>query len=608
MTSQTAVTGAPVVAVALPSQRRIWAIMIGLLAGILLAALDQTIVATSLRTIADDLDGLQLQAWATTAYLITATVTTPLYGKLGDIHGRKTLYLIAITIFIVGSVLCTFATSMYELAAFRAVQGLGAGGLFTLALAIIGDLVAPRERARYQGLFLAVFGTSSVLGPLVGGFLAGADSILGITGWRWVFLVNVPVGIIALTLVWLTLRIPHSRRPQRLDLLGATLLVAGVVPLLIVAEQGRVWGWSSPGVIALVAGGAALLVGFVLVERRAGEDALIPLRLFRSRTVSVGTAASVIVGTAMFGGLAVLPLYLQIVKGQTPTEAGLSLLPLTFGIVFGALSSGQLISRTGRYRLLPIVGSALLVVALVLFAQVGAETSLAWTWSAMALFGVGLGFNMQPVVLAVQNAAPAGDIGVATSTVTFARQMGGTIGTAVFLSLLFGTVGDRITSAFRSAAEDPAFQQALSDPAVLEDPTNARIAGAAAATAQGRPVDLAGSSSVLEDSSFLGALDPRLADPFHVGFSAAMDLVFWAAAAVMLVGFVVILFLPELPLRSSSPLSERTAGAGEARAASPRIAPASVPPAADVATDDGGRPPTSAIGAVPAPPGLVTPR
>jgi Major Facilitator Superfamily len=235
----------------LPSSGRVWAIIVGLLAGILLAALDQTIVATSLRTIADDLQGLQLQAWATTAYLVTATVTTPLYGKLGDLYGRKNLYLIAITVFVVGSVLCTLSTSMYELAIYRAVQGLGAGGLFTLALAIIGDLVPPRERARYQGLFIAVFGTSNVLGPLVGGFLAGADSILGITGWRWVFLVNVPVGVIALALVWFTLRIPHVRRPHRLDVLGAMLLVTGVVPLLLVAEQGRNWGWGSPGVVTL---------------------------------------------------------------------------------------------------------------------------------------------------------------------------------------------------------------------------------------------------------------------------------------------------------------------------------------------------------------------
>lgn len=550
-------TGAP--DTALPGRRGIAAIIVGLLAGILLAALDQTIVATSLRTIADDLQGLQLQAWATTAYLITATVTTPLYGKLGDLYGRKNLYLIAITIFVIGSVLCTLATSMLELAAFRAVQGLGAGGLFTLALAIIGDLVPPRERARYQGLFLAVFGTSSVLGPLVGGFLAGTDTILGVTGWRWVFLVNVPVGMVALALVWVTLRIPHVRRPHRLDVAGATLLVGGLIPLLLVLEQGREWGWGSPLTVALLVAGVVMLVLFVVAEKRAGEDALIPLRLFRSRTVAVGSAASLIVGTAMFGGLAVLPLYLQIVKGQTPTEAGLSLLPLTAGIMVSALLSGQLISRTGRYRVFPIVGSALMVAALVLLAQVGADTTLAWTFSAMTLFGLGPGFNMQPVVLAVQNAAPAQDIGVATSTVTFSRQMGGTIGTAVFLSILFSAAGDRIAGAFGRAADDPAFQEALTDEQVLANPANAEIARQVAASADGSGDPVAG-SSVLSDSSFLSQLDPRLAEPFQVGFSEAMDLVFWVSAVVMLAGFVVIAFLPELPLRSGSPLSERVNG------------------------------------------------
>ncbi|MGF1662382.1 MAG: DHA2 family efflux MFS transporter permease subunit [Kineosporiaceae bacterium] len=551
----------------LPSPARVWAIIVGLLAGILLAALDQTIVATSLRTIADDLQGLQLQAWATTAYLVTATVTTPLYGKLGDLYGRKNLYLVAITVFVVGSVLCTLSTSMYELAIYRAVQGLGAGGLFTLALAIIGDLVPPRERARYQGLFIAVFGTSSVLGPLVGGFLAGADSILGITGWRWVFLVNVPVGLVALALVWFTLRIPHVRRPHRLDVLGAMLLVTGVVPLLLVAEQGRNWGWGSPGVLTLLVLSVAALVSFVVVEHRAGDEALVPLRLFRSRTVAVGSVASLIVGTAMFGGLAVLPLYLQIVKGQTPTEAGLSLLPLTAGIMVAALVSGQVISRTGRYRAFPIAGSALMVVSLVLFAQVGADTPLWWSFLSMALFGIGLGCNMQPVVLAVQNAAPPSDIGVATSTVTFARQMGGTLGTAVFLSMLFSTAGDRIAGAFARAGEDPAFRAALADESVLANPANAEVARQVSQAAGGSGDAVTG-SAVLDDSSFLSALDPRLAEPFRVGFSEAMDLVFWLAAAVMLVGFLVIAFLPELPLRSASPLSERVNGGNGASSGS----------------------------------------
>jgi MFS family permease len=254
----------------------------------------------------------------------------------------------------------------------------------------------------------------------------------------------------------------------------------------------------------------------------------------------------------------VLPLYLQIVKGQTPTEAGLSLLPLTAGIMVAALVSGQVISRTGRYRAFPIVGCALLVVSLVLFAQVGVDTPLWWSFLSMALFGVGLGCNLQPVVLAVQNAAPPTDIGVATSTVTFARQMGGTLGTAVFLSVLFSAAGDRIADAFARAGEDPGFRAALTDEAVLANPANAEVARQV--TAASGSGDAVAGSAVLDDSSFLSALDPRLAEPFRVGFSEAMDVVFWVAAAVMLVGFLVIAFLPELPLRSASPLSERVNG------------------------------------------------
>jgi predicted MFS family arabinose efflux permease len=324
-------------------------------------------------------------------------------------------------------------------------------------------------------------------------------------------------------------------------------------------------------VVALLVLSVAALVSFVVVERRAGDEALVPLRLFRSRTVAVGSVASLIVGTAMFGGLAVLPLYLQIVKGQTPTEAGLSLLPLTAGIMVAALVSGQVISRTGRYRAFPIAGSALMVVSLVLFAQVGADTPMWWSFLSMALFGVGLGCNMQPVVLAVQNAAPPSDIGVATSTVTFARQMGGTLGTAVFLSVLFSAAGDRIAGAFTRAGEEPGFRAALTDESVLVNPANADVARQVGEAADDSGDAVIG-SAVLDDSSFLSALDPRLAEPFRVGFSEAMDLVFWVAAAVMLVGFLVIAFLPELPLRSASPLSERVNGANGASTGAGRVA------------------------------------
>ena len=330
------------------THRQIVTILIGLMMGMFLAALDQTIVATAMRTIADDLRGLEHQAWATTAYLITATIVTPLYGKLGDIYGRKKLFIIAISIFIFGSVLCTFATSMGSLALFRAVQGLGAGGLFSLALAIIGDIVPPRERAKYQGYFLAVFGTASVLGPVIGGFFAGQETILGIAGWRWVFLVNVPIGIAALAVVSQDAppAPPPPRPPHRLGRRRAAVgrpraaaprRRAGPRVGLDVRRR------PSPATSSASLGA----IGFFWQEWRMKEEAILPLAMFRNKTVGVSSIASVLIGVAMFGGLAALPLYLQIVKGATPTEAGLLLLPMTLGIMVGSILSGQIISRTG---------------------------------------------------------------------------------------------------------------------------------------------------------------------------------------------------------------------------------------------------------------------
>ena len=524
------------------THRQIVTILTGLMLGMFLAALDQTIVATAIRTIADELKGLEHQAWATTAYLITSTIVTPLYGKLSDIYGRKKFFLSAITIFIVGSLLCTLSTSMLQLAVYRAFQGLGAGGLFSLALAIVGDIVPPRDRAKYQGYFLAVFGTSSVLGPVIGGALAGTDSILGITGWRWVFLVNVPIGFVAFVVVARTLHLNHHRLDHRIDWLGAALLSLALVPLLLVAEQGREWGWTSrDAVVCYIVGGIALAL-FHLQEWRMGEEAILPLRLFANRTVGIASLAGVVVGIAMFGGIAMLPLYLQIVRGNTPTEAGLQLLPMTLGIMAGSIISGQLISRTGRYKVFPVIGSAFIMIGLFLFHYVQYDTPLWRTMLVMVLFGVGLGFNFQPLTLAVQNAVPRHQIGVATSTATFSRQIGGTIGTAVFLSVLFSTVGDNITKAFTRIAPTADFQAALRDPA------NAAFAHQLAAAHQsGASV---ASTGVLQDSSFLTHLDPRLAQPFFVGFADSMDLVFLLGSAVMVLGFALAFFLPNVNCRA----------------------------------------------------------
>jgi len=535
------------------THRQIITILVGLMMGMFLAALDQTIVASAMRTIADDLKGLSAQAWVTTAYLITSTIVTPLYGKLSDIYGRKQFFIAAITIFTVGSMLCTLATSISTLAGYRAIQGLGAGGLFSLALAIIGDIVPPRERAKYQGYFLAVFGTSSVLGPVIGGFFAGQPTILGITGWRWVFLVNVPIAAAALVVVTRTLHLKHRRLDHRIDWWGAVALSVGLVPLLIVAEQGREWGWTSTNALVCYVVGVLGVVAFFLIERVMGEEALIPLRLFQNRTVAVSSTASVFIGMGMFGGLAALPLYLQIVKGAAPTEAGLLLLPMTLGIMTGSIFSGQMISRTGRYRQYPIIGAGLLVLALFGFHFVDAETPLWQTMVVMVVFGIGLGFNFQPLTLAVQNAVSPRDIGVATSSATFTRQIGGTLGTAVFLSILFSRLADGIGPGYAAAANDPGFQAALKSP-TGDMAANADFLQRLQAARGG---NTAGFQALLSDSSFLQRIDPRLAHPYLVAFTDSMSSVFLVASAILVLAFVVAWFLPHVELRSGSAYTER---------------------------------------------------
>jgi EmrB/QacA subfamily drug resistance transporter len=528
------------------THRQIMTILSGLMLGMFLAALDQTVVSTAMRTISDDLKGFDLQAWATTAFLITATISTPLYGKLSDLYGRRPFYLGAISIFVIGSMLCGMAQSMYQLAVFRALQGVGAGGLISLALAIIGDIVAPRERARYQSMFFAVFGTSSVAGPLIGGFFAGADSIFGITGWRWIFYINVPVGAAALVVISRVLHIPHTRREHRIDWPGALALVVCLVPLLIVAEQGRLWGWGSGRATICYAIGIAGFAMFILAERSYRDDALLPLRLFRNRSFAITSTSSFITGSGMFGSIVLLPIYLQVVKGSSPTVAGLQTLPLVLGILSGAMGSGVVISRTSRYKMFPVVGSAMMAAALVLFSFVGADTPLWRTMLVMAFFGIGLGFNMQPIILAAQNAVDPSEMGVATSSVTFFRQMGGTAGAAAFLSILFSTAVANIGDAYRSAAVgDPAFQLA------------ARAHPDQIATLQG-------ASGSLSDTSFLKGLDPAITYPFKAGFSSSMDLIFLIAAGIIMIAVVVLAFLPELPLRQMSGVQARQQQADDA--------------------------------------------
>ena len=559
--------GAPPAAAAVrpPTHREIVTILGGLMIGMFLAALDQTIVATSMRTIGDDLHGLSLQAWVTTAYLLTATISTPLYGKLSDLYGRKPFYLLAISLFVVGSFLSGTADSMYQLAFYRGIQGLGAGGLMSLAITILGDLVAPRERARYQAYFLAVFGTSSVLGPVIGGFFAGADEIAGIDGWRWVFLINVPLGLVGIAVISRVLHLPPLRRVEhRIDWPGAVALVVALVPLLVVAEQGRGWGWTAQHSVLCYVVGLLGIVAFLIAERAAGKDAILPLHLFRNRTFSVGAGANTVIGLGMFGGLAVLPLYLQIVKGQTPTQAGLTLVPFTVGIMSGSIIAGQTTSRTGRYKVFPVAGTVLMAVGALLFSSLAVDTPLVRIFAYSIVFGLGLGFTMQPLVLAVQNAVPVQDMGVATSSSLFFRQMGGTLGTAIFLSILFSTVGGYIRDAFARAAGTPAFQEALKDPAVINNPDNAPVLDALHG----------GTVPALDDSSFITRLDERLAHPILEGFAQSVDLVLLVTVFIMAVGVILTILLPELPLRDVSGIQGRLDDEAAADAAQAALAPA----------------------------------
>ncbi|MGY3552033.1 MDR family MFS transporter [Williamsia sp. R60] len=532
------------------SHKKILTILGGLMLGMFLAALDQTIVSTAIRTIADDLQGYSLQAWVTTAYLVTATIVTPLYGKLSDMYGRKKLFMTAITIFIIGSLLCTTATSMYQLAGYRALQGLGAGGLMSLALTIVGDIVPPRERAKYQGYFLAVFGTSSVVGPVLGGLLAGQESILFVSGWRWVFLVNVPIGLIALVVVYRVLDYDQIRGARRrVDWSGAGLLALGVVPLLIVAEQGREWGWGSGWAIACYTAGVVGTAGFVYVEHRMGEAAIIPLRIFRNRIFAQGIVISVVVGMVMFGSISMLPQYFQVLRGSSPTVAGLQMLPMVLGLMIASVASGQLISRTGHYRIYPIIGSILITVSTFLLHLLSVDTPVALVMTLAFFLGFGLGNLLQPMTLALQNVLPPKDMGVSTASATFFRQIGGTLGVAVFFSILFSLMGPNVTDGLKDSADTPQFRQAVAAAAQSPDAQVAAfgkglIAAAADPDAQ--------TGSVMNDTSVISKLPEPISRPIRVGFADAMDTVFLTVSIVSLISLVLVFFWKEVPLRTKS--------------------------------------------------------
>ncbi|MGW0709999.1 DHA2 family efflux MFS transporter permease subunit [Streptomyces sp. NPDC002643] len=482
-----------------------------LLLGMLLAALDQTIVSTALPTIVSDLGGLEHLSWVVTAYLLAATAATPLWGKLGDQYGRKKLFQTAIVIFLIGSALCGMAQNMGQLIAFRAVQGLGGGGLMVLSMAIVGDLVPPRERGRYQGLFGAVFGTTSVLGPLLGGLFTQHLS------WRWVFYVNLPVGAVALAVIAAVLRIPRRRERHVIDYLG-TLLIASVATCLVLVASlgGTTWGWGSPQIIGLAVLGVLLAVAFVAVERRAAEPVL-PLKLFRVRTFALSAVISFVIGFAMFGAMTYLPTFLQVVHDVTPTMSGVHMLPMVFGLLLSSTLSGQIVSRTGRWKVFPVAGTAVTTLGLLLLHQLDADSGDAEMAAYFFVFGTGLGLVMQVLVLIVQNAVSYKDLGVATSGATFFRSIGASFGVAVFGTIFAGRLGDKLTNALAGTALPP-----------------------------GVSVD-----GLKADPREIAELPSALRPPVLDAYASAITDVFLYAAPVAVFGFLLALALREDRLRGS---------------------------------------------------------
>jgi EmrB/QacA subfamily drug resistance transporter len=510
------------------SHRQILAIMSGLMLGMFLAALDQTIVATALPTIVGDFHRSNLLSWVITAYLLASTASTPLWGKVGDLYGRKRIFQLAIVVFLVASALCGASQNMIELIVCRGLQGIGGGGLLSLAFAIIGDVIPPRERGRYQGYFGAVFGISSVVGPLAGGF--AVDSL----SWRDIFYVNLPLGIVALIVTNRVLRLPVRKREVKIDWVGALLLVAGVSCLLLATQLGGTnYPWASWQIIGLFGLGALVLAGFVLREAVAPEP-ILPLGLFRIQIFTVANIIAFVSGVAMFGALAFLPQYLQLVHGVSATESGLLLLPLLMGLLAMSISSGLYISRTGRYRWFPLAGTIGVTIGLALLTRLGAHTSLLVVSLDIAVFGLGLGLFMQVLTLVVQNAAPMKQMGVATASVTFFRSMGGAIGASALGAVLTAGI----------TAEFPRYLP----PAAL----------AGGAKSGNKVAQLIQSPAVLDA---LKRTDPALHEGIIQAYSHAIDRLFLAAVPVSLLSVIAALFIRQVKLRTSN-TQPRPAGDG----------------------------------------------